>query len=781
MVKRKLLPALLFSTLFASALAISSQADADKVFMRDGRVLTGRVIDQGSTVQLIRELGGLRIDKKKIERIEYDKAKASNSNEPDDIVIQTGGRIVRGHAKISPDGNFVWVYVKRKVLSRGGKKGQKKGNLADNGGSAAEAGKEAKGSIETVKVSIPRDHVREILWKGKRKKEGVPKAELTKRIKKHITNLRSGELKTRTHARKSLMKLGVFSIPLIEQIAKKTKKDDPIHPILEVIVREHKLKSVVSELAESKIRKIYERLASKNYTVRVAVLKDIVLDAPKAAPEILLHFLKYDEEPEVRALCVSQLSMLRCFNELAAVLKLPNGRMRMAAAIALGEHGILAGVPVLIDALEISDEQYRKVLSDKNADQKKRLLAQQRFTQLNQLRHLANLKLREFTGHNFGFEIFEDPKNQQLAIKKWRLWWLRDGKHILKKSSAIARGIKLNSKERKEAVRFWTRGGQLQSEFEAMKGADNRNLSGKERRQKFREVGSFYKRAIQIDPSFVPARLALAYIYYNELEKYEEARAQLKSVLNQTLDVKSKLPRRTAYLYIANIARRQGDFKEAELRLYDALKLVSEDRDSEFDMRLGLHLALGDLYMDWALVPRALSRDSSVLEAGSSKEGDKDKPQKEPKAVGSTKLKQKKIKHIDAVTRRLKNAKLAYERGLEEINRQDQGLREQAQRLIDSKSNDLRKAALLQTLRANVRQLGLRSGAFYYGVARASAALGFSRAAEQNFAMASRMNPANERFKKAAKYWKALIERRDIILRRKIARERALEKSKKKP
>lgn len=718
-------------------LALPSEALADKVFMRDGRVMTGEVIDQGDYIKLISKLGGIRIPMKDVLRIERDKPLAPTDKEPDDIVIQTGGRILRGRATISPDGNFVWVTVR----------GQK--------------------------VSIPRDHVREILKHGKRKTELETKGELAQRIKNHIKELSSKDTDKRVAARAALLKLGVFSIPLIKEIAKDLPKSDPVHQVLEAIVKEHGLKSVVSEAAESKIKNVYKRLASPLSETRIAVIKEIVLEAPKAAPKILLHFLKFDKEPEVRALCVSQLSMLRCFNELASVLKLPNGRMRLAAAIALGEHGILAGVPVLIDALEISVAPYQKVLADKKADPKAKMAAQNQLAQLNQLRHLASLKLREFTGHNFGYEIFDGEKNQKVAIKKWRNWWLQDGKRILEKSVKMVEGVETDSKERKEAIRYWTRGGQLQAEFEAMKGGDDRNLSGIERRTKFKEVSIFYRRAIQIDPTFVPARLALAYVYYSELNKLEEAKAELKSVLNQTLDVKSKLPRRTAYLYMANIARREGDFKEAELRLYDALKLVNQDRDLDFDMRLDLHLALGDLYMDWALTRRVLPRDAVELEAGSSK---KDKDGKVMKKTGTKKegkvTEKAKKDNVRTVTLHLNNAKASYERGLLEINRQDQALREEAQRLIDTKSNDLRKASLLQSLRANIKQLGVRSGAFYYGVGRSSAALGFSRNAEQNFSMAARMNPKNERFRKAAKYWKDLIRVRDEELRKRLAKEK---------
>jgi hypothetical protein len=710
--------------------------------------MEGEVVDQGDSIHLIRKLGGVRIAKSKIQRIEYDKPKVAEKGKvPDDIVVQTGGRTVHGRAKFSPDGNQVWVTIN--VKSRPDKDG--------------------KFTIKEQRVSIPRDHVREILWKGKRKKEGETRAELAGQIRKHVEELRSKNIDVRNSARAALLKLGVFSIPLMKKIAEETGEKDPIHPVLQAIIREHNLKSVVSSAAESQIKTIYKRLASKNHEIRMQVISEIVLKTPKSAPKVLVHFLTFDAHPEVRAVCISQLSMLRCFNELAGVLKLPNGRLRLAAALALGEHGILAGVPVLIDALAIYDIAYQKIIADEKVTPKAKEAAQKQLVQLAQLRELANRKLVEFTGQDYGFKIYEAIPDQKVAVKKWRNWWLRDGPRLLRRSVKMVGGFKGDTKERQEAVRYWIRGGQLQTEFEAIKGEDGLNLSGKERRVKFLGVADFYKRSIQIDPTFVPARLALSYVYYNELEKYAEAKTQLKSVLNQTMDVKSKLPRRTAYLYLSNIARRVGDFKEAELRLYDALKLVHQDRDSDFDMRLDLHLALGDMYMDWALIRQSRPRNVSELEAGQPKVKD---GKKDPKKVDPKIAKERKEKNMKDVSSRLRNAKLAYERGLEEINRQDQSLRESAQKLIDSKSNDMRKAALLQSLRATVKQLGLRAGAFYYGVGRASAALGFSRSAEQNFSMASRMNVKNERFKKAAKYWRELIRSRDSDLRSKLAKEK---------
>lgn len=697
-------------------LAVGSPAVADVVYKRNGEVLEGKVSDRGDHIFLKQKLGGVRIPKDQIDRITYDKTPegAKASDEPDDIVVQTGGREVRGRARFSPDGKEVWVTVR----------GQK--------------------------VSIPADHVREIHWKGvKPKKEAKPEAgrskeEIQKKIRESLAQLESEDALARRSATQELKRIGVFAIPMIETLHKESEAGSTRRAILDEILRFHRLKAIIDSNAESKIPDIYDRLASLDPERRAGVLKEIVLDAPKSAPKILMHFLEEDRDTSVRALCVSQLSMLRCFKELLAILKMPNGRLRVAAAMALGDHGILTGVPVLVDLLALDDKDYRTVIEKKDVGAQEKAIAQRNLQQLFTLRALAGQKLREITGQDFGFRPLATNEERLKAVERWRRWWKRNETRLLEQSAKLA-ASQVNDDDRKQAAKYWTEANDQLARFEGMK-----KLTGGERRDMFERVAFLYKRAIQFDPTFVKARISLAYVYYNELGRLGEAKLQLRSVLNQTSGVKSKLPRTLCYIHLAAVARREGDFKEAELRLYDARRLD--------DTNLDVHLAMGDLYLEWALLSGRLPSDRfGSLPSGQPREETDKGARKATREERAKAVRDRREARTKLIKKRLVQAQVAYKRGLDEVYRQEETLRADSQKLITTDNSDFRKAALLQALRANLKALGLRSASFYYGLGRVDASLGFYQSAQRNFSMASKMDLGNKRYKKAARYWKDIV------------------------
>lgn len=778
----------LFATL-TLLLSLPSMAWADKVYMRDGEVLTGKVIDQGNAIYLHKELGGATISKDRIDRVVYDKK--VDPNDPrakQDIVIQTSGKMIFGRVKMSPDGETVWIYIDPKLTTQDEDIVIKKDSTRVRGRVEMKKGKDGKKEIwvhkdgkitviheskvrkiimrETEKqapkrsfkgknrISIPKDHVRKIIRRGERTldpSKNPNKSLIAQRVQKQIERLRSDDKKVQASAKKELIKLDVFGIALIKEIAAQKPEDPKVQPVLREILRQHELRTLVSNEVENRVPKVYERLSSNDAAIRESVLQDVSLEAPKSAPKLLYYFLRNDPQPSVRAICVSQLSMLRAFPELAKILKQPNGRMKMAAAIALGEHGILAGVPVLIDALAMPDQNHLAVLKDAKASKDAKAEARISLMRVRQLKTLAYMKLKEFTGYNFGFSLLAKKEAQDQAIKDWRSWWERNGPRLMLQSNKLVEGGQENSLERKEAEKYWKEGNRLLTEYENYQ-KDGQRLEGLERRSRFRQVADFYRKAIQTDPTFVRARVSLAYVYYNELGQLTEAKNLLRNVLNQTINVKSKLPRKQAYFHLSAIARREGDFREAELRLYDAIKLEPKD--------LNQHLALGDLYMDWALVRNPLPTESTTLDAGS--RGSKSE-------TSSKKIGDRQKQRMKVVKGRFLKAQAAFKRGLRELFAQQQSLDDEAKKLIDARSVDYKKSALLRSLKSSIKALSLRSAAFYFGLGRAEAGLLFVRSAQKNFALATKMDPNNKRYKAASEYWAQVVKDRDA----KIAAERA--------
>lgn len=676
-------------------------ASADTVYLRDSTVLKGKVIDQGKTILLKRKLGGVVIDKTRIDRIVRDASMVSGDASREDVIIQTGGQPLRGRVEISPNGEEVWIF--------------KSGN----------------------KMAIPRDHVRKILWGGVEEKKEDKAEAIKRRIDKLIEKL-NGTSEEREGSKKELVQLGVFAIPYIKERQKALGERHPAYPVLGEVLRYNGLKAVITSEIESKVDDIYRRLSSDSADERMQVIKAMVLDVPEEAAPVLLYVLRQDEEPAVRALCVSQLSLLRSFKELMEVLKTPKGDLRMAAAIALGEHGILAGVPVLIDALELNADEHRAVLEDPKADEEAKDQARDQFRRILALNRIADVKLRAFTGQEFGYTPGAPSEINDKALERWRAWWEKNGKDLIEQGYKLARGLDEENDDRKTALRLWDKGDKLQNELALVE-----KLDGQDRRDAFVKAAYFYKQALKVDPTFIKARLSLSYLYYTELDNAKQAIFELRRVLNQTSGPRLRMPRALAYFHLACIHRREGDFPEAERRYYDALKLNPED--------LQVHLAIGDLYIDWSLVNARLRPDEKTLQASAKKD-----PEAAKKALEAA----RKL-HTDRIRARLEKAQQTYKRGLDELFRQEQILREEADKLLGSSATDSKRSALLESLRSNIRALIERSAAFYFGIGRADAALGFERAAERNFAKATRLAPDNKQYKETAEFWKSVIEERN--------------------
>jgi len=351
-------------------LGLTSHASADTVYMRNGDVFKGRVTDAKEFIILEKKLGEMKIAKADIDHIVKDESvapreSAAGDGKPDDVIIQDDGKSLRGRARYSPDGKEVWVKIR--------------GN----------------------RVAIPRNNVRDILWGGKRKETETIKGEISKRVEKMVAGYVGAGKAQRRKLVAELKAVGVFAVPHVKALLEKSDKKAEFRAGLMEVLRFHRIKPLVDNVIEAKVKEVFDRLVSEDDEIRAACLKEIVLEAPESSPALLMYFLEYDLDPAIRALCVSQLSMLRRFEDLVNVLRMPDGSMRLAAAIALGEQGVMVGIPILIDGLALASEA---------------------------LRGLTSLKLREITGQDFAYSPIASEKDRAAAIGRWRAWWKRVGK-----------------------------------------------------------------------------------------------------------------------------------------------------------------------------------------------------------------------------------------------------------------------------------------------------------------------------------------------------------------
>ena len=90
-------------------LGTATAAQADTVFLKDGRILKGRVVDKGDTLFIAHQrFGGLTVDRQDVIRIELDEKPVEAERDFDEVILKDG-KIVHGDVRMSADGTEVVV------------------------------------------------------------------------------------------------------------------------------------------------------------------------------------------------------------------------------------------------------------------------------------------------------------------------------------------------------------------------------------------------------------------------------------------------------------------------------------------------------------------------------------------------------------------------------------------------------------------------------------------------------------------------------------------------
>lgn len=665
-----------------TALAGITAASADQIELKDGRVLEGKVIERGDDkIVLEQPLGSMTFERRDIIRIVLDEEGKSNDKNFD-VVVLRDGTIVKGDVSISRDGGEV-------IVGRG-KHGQ---------------------------VKHPRAVVSAIHWRDGREELTDPdhpeggKA-LMKRVERLLIDLRrkapdgKPDLATRGEARRELLSLGVFARRLLEKLREGEHKGAAEEVLADLRRLEDVRKAIPSRL-EEKIPRLGERLISPMTHEREAALRAATMEAPSEAGPLLLYFVKNDESPRLRAYSVNQLSALRRFEELAEVLKLTDGPLRLAAAFALGEAGIYAGIPVLIEALRLPDVQIRKA---------------------------AVAKLRAYTRQHFGFRSTGSPEDRAKAVAKWNEWWKKDGWKLaqssIRQSAPDLEGAKVSGAERSAAVKLWKEASGLITIANAElnpKGktpaARSESMAGlsKGRRRTLVKALSLIDRALDLDPSLASARLTRATLFYEEFDKPGAARKELRLLLDRakhdskTPDVAHKF----AHYHLGRIEARAKAYQRAAVRFGQAL-----DYQPDF---LEARIAQGDAYFDHGL----------------SNKGTTDEEKKLRSAAFAAAL-------------------VSYRNGIDTIKSKDEELLELIKG-IRSRRKDVEESQVIQAVRRNRLALREQKAELHFRVGRLQAARGRDSEALDAYREAMRSDPQQKgkedltkRYQDAVRFWEAL-------------------------
>ena len=177
---------------------------------------------------------------------------------------------------------------------------------------------------------------------------------------------------------------------------------------------------------------------------------------------------------------------------------------------------MLFGIPALIDALDLSDQQVRE---------------------------LAVNHLREFSGQSFRFRPSGAPEARRLAIARWRGWWSENQEELEELSRRIIERGTIETPQQRRALELWRQA--------ALSAADPKVAE------------SYLRRALQIDPLFFRARLGLAVIELSEKQNPEAALMELLEVKAASRPDLNAADRFWVFLYIGHSKRMLGDNKGA--------------------------------------------------------------------------------------------------------------------------------------------------------------------------------------------------------------------------
>jgi tetratricopeptide (TPR) repeat protein len=644
------------------AVLCAGQAHADVVFLKDGRRLEGNVVERGDRIFIEQELGGISVNRADVLRIEEDEEGPANVPNLQDLVVLKDGRRVWGDVTISDDGGMVVVSL--------GERGQ---------------------------VRHPRTAVAMIRWRTGHQ-EGTAGDDDTARLHQNIARLvdelEGTDAALAQQAYRELLALGAFARVYMEALA--NEHGESLRPLLADLDRLDAFRRVLPGRAEEAIPHLAERLVADDADERERAVRAIVIESPTEVGPLLLYLVRSDPSDRVRSYAVSQMSSLRCFNELAEVLKLHHGPLRLSAALALGESGIYAGTPILIEALRMDNAEIRTVAIE---------------------------RLREWTGQFFGFRPLAPDQDRARAIERWEAWWSEDGprfvRETMKEVAPELAGSVVTDEEEAEGHRLWEQASEIIAEVLDLNydDSDERRPERAERRQRLVQAARLLREALDANPSLGTARMTLAVLLYEELDRVRDAERELNLIVNRA-DYDPGDPdaaKKFANYHLGIIAMREESWQQATVRFTRALHY-----DSEFAEALE---AQGDAYMGMALS----SREGLRLEG-------------------------------DAQREAMRSAARSYETAIRAFELQRVDVHRVMRELANETPDTLEEGQAVLSIRRSVQDIDHRKANMQFKLGRVFAALQNDERALQAFREAQRLHPdeSSGRYRRAVEMWSNL-------------------------
>jgi tetratricopeptide (TPR) repeat protein len=382
-------------------------------------------------------------------------------------------------------------------------------------------------------LTFPYADVSKIDWAAERKADLEErlrsfKDPLSTTIEKLIEELTSGDQEVAATAKGKLLGMGIFAVDyLSERLA---DLEGAAASQVGMILRINEMKSFISpDVVKLLKRDFYEELVSATREEKTALLRELMLLEEDGAVPLLMHVAKdKQQESEVRNFCLHALARGEHNKELLSLMSEDDGWLKLAAALYLADNGIYAGAPYFISALKMRDPGMRQVAAE---------------------------KLRQASGSNMGFDPDGTPEEREAAIGKWEKWWEEHNAEVLMQSAKLLSSDEIPDDDRSFSIVYQKRAHTLWD-------------GGKPE-----EALESFRKAIELDPSNLNARLSAAILLYSELGRSDEARAELKLVLKRYEDEASPMIREYAFYHLALMDLSSLNWKDAIHNLNAAIVL----------------------------------------------------------------------------------------------------------------------------------------------------------------------------------------------------------------
>jgi len=561
-----------------SALAPAT-ALADKVKLKTGQVITGRVQDRGSYVIVERELdvmtplprastrtaglaptgtaaavttsaevsgvaaepasssgtaapaagtvtadprrmvaarASIRIERSEIESIEID-GQAPRPPRDLDVVVFASGDELAGHVEIRNEGKDI-------VIVGDGDRGE---------------------------VTLDSRQVRTILWSTKSAEDqarGDSGAGTV--IQKVLADLSSSDEAVKKAAVDRVHELGIYALPYLE--SRVDDSDPSIRKVIRSVIEVARLKMYMTRPLGERVPQLPRRLVEGDEAARLQVLKEAVVASPEDIVPILVHLARTDPSGAVRAFVLGQLTLMNRSKELLELLDAHDGGLRFAAALALGDNGVLVGIPLVIEGLSHTELSIRKI---------------------------SIQKLEAWTGQFLGYFADEPAEKRALSVKRWEEWLAKDGKEVIQQSlKNTIRGGDVTEADKIDGIANWTAAQQV---WDAIILA---GLEGESRTREMQKVRFALEKSLSYYPQNVTARIGLATVLYVELDDKDAATRELELVLRRYEDSSGDPARLQAHFHLGRIKRLEKKMGEAEKHYKLALTIDASNIDARRDL-----------------------------------------------------------------------------------------------------------------------------------------------------------------------------------------------------